>query len=184
MNDTIRSQFSGKLQANYKHGIIEPQQRGNAYTTVRVPGNPGTQRGSIIITGSTRSKTSLRRRDSISSQNIETFFKRQAPSSITTFSATEFQKRYQNEDDSKTSTETPKESPSRAEIGIRSFLERYSLPRVVKTSQDGDALLLFKYLEDYTSVIGTRVSVKRKKDALLNDNNNVLYFPDGYQGKD
>lgn len=65
------------------------------------------------------------------------------------------------------------------EFGSRDFLERYSLPRVVRVS-DGEPLLLYRCFDSFTKVQARAILGKKGKEKA---DDNVLHFPEGYSGK-
>lgn len=69
---------------------------------------------------------------------------------------------------------------SRHELEARDFLERYSLPRVVKVG-GGEPLLLYRCFDSFTKVQARGLIGKKGKEKA--DANNVLHFPEGYSGK-
>lgn len=65
------------------------------------------------------------------------------------------------------------------ELEARDFLERYSLPRVVKVS-GGEPLLLYRCFDSFTKVQARGLIGKKGKEKA---DTNVLHFPEGYSGK-
>lgn len=65
------------------------------------------------------------------------------------------------------------------EFEARDFLERYSLPRVVRVA-DGEPLLLYRCFDSFTKVQARGIFGRKGKEK---EDGNVLYFPEGYSGK-
>lgn len=65
------------------------------------------------------------------------------------------------------------------EFEARDFLERYSLPRVVRVA-GGEPLLLYRCFDSFTKVQARGVVGKKGKEKA---DANVLHFPEGYSGK-
>lgn len=65
------------------------------------------------------------------------------------------------------------------ELEARDFLERYSLPRVVKVG-GGEPLLLYRCFDSFTKVQARGLVGKKGKEKA---DGNVLHFPEGYSGK-
>lgn len=65
------------------------------------------------------------------------------------------------------------------EYQVKDFLERYSLPRVVRVA-GGEPLLLYRCFDSFTKVQATGLYGKKGKEKI---DNNVLHFPEGYLGK-
>lgn len=65
------------------------------------------------------------------------------------------------------------------ELSARDFLERYSLPRVVKVD-GGEPLLLYRCFDSFTKIQSKAVVFKKGKERV---DDNLLHFPEGYSGK-
>lgn len=65
------------------------------------------------------------------------------------------------------------------EYEARDFLERYSLPRVVRVG-DGEPLLLYRCFDSFTKVLARGIVGKKGKERI---DDNILHFPEGYSGK-
>lgn len=65
------------------------------------------------------------------------------------------------------------------ELEARDFLERYSLPRVVRVG-GGEPLLLYRCFDSFTKVQARGIVGKKGKER---PDGNVLHFPEGYSGK-
>lgn len=78
------------------------------------------------------------------------------------------------------SSATNTTSSSGSELEARDFLERYSLPRVVRVA-DGLPLLLYRCFDSFTKVQARGLHVKKNGKEKL-DEVNVLQFPEGYPG--
>lgn len=66
-----------------------------------------------------------------------------------------------------------------AEFEARDFLERYSLPRVVRVA-DGEPLLLYRCFDSFTKVQAKGLLGKKGKEK---QDGHVLHFPEGYCGE-
>ncbi|KRT83727.1 hypothetical protein AMK59_4768 [Oryctes borbonicus] len=64
------------------------------------------------------------------------------------------------------------------EFDARDFLERFSLPRVVRV-ENGEPLLLYRCFDSFTKIQAKGYVGKKGKEKL---DSNVLYFPEGYSG--
>ncbi|GJQ81057.1 hypothetical protein Trydic_g21865 [Trypoxylus dichotomus] len=64
------------------------------------------------------------------------------------------------------------------EFEARDFLERFSLPRVVRV-ENGEPLLLYRCFDSFTKVQAKGYVGKKGKEK---PDSNVLYFPEGYSG--
>lgn len=64
------------------------------------------------------------------------------------------------------------------EFSARDFLERYSLPRVVKID-GGEPLLLYRSFDSFTKIQAKAVFFKKGKEKI---DENLLHFPEGYSG--
>ncbi|KAB0804867.1 hypothetical protein PPYR_01837 [Photinus pyralis] len=80
---------------------------------------------------------------------------------------------------------TPSVSPNsteernrRPQYEARDFLEKYSLPRIVRV-EDGEPLLLYRCFDSFTKVQARGVSSKKGKEKA---DLNTLHFPEGYPG--
>lgn len=65
------------------------------------------------------------------------------------------------------------------EFEARDFLERFSLPRVVRV-ENGEPLLLYRCFDSFTKVQARGYVGKKGKEK---PDINLLYFPEGYSGK-
>ncbi|KAK9883981.1 hypothetical protein WA026_004917 [Henosepilachna vigintioctopunctata] len=65
------------------------------------------------------------------------------------------------------------------EYCARDFLDRYSLPRVVKID-GGDPLLLYRCFDSFTKIQAKALIIKKGKEKV---DENILHFPEGYSGK-
>lgn len=65
------------------------------------------------------------------------------------------------------------------ELEARDFLERYSLPRVVRIG-NGEPLLLYRCFDSFTKVQAKGILGKKGKEK---PDENVLHFPEGYSGE-
>ncbi|EFA07091.2 uncharacterized protein B4 isoform X1 [Tribolium castaneum] len=82
--------------------------------------------------------------------------------------------------------DTPDSTKSRASTGsesgheyeARDFLERYSLPRVVRVS-GGEPLLLYRCFDSFTKIEARGVFGKKGKEKT---DGQILHFPEGYSG--
>lgn len=83
--------------------------------------------------------------------------------------------------------DTPDSTKSRASTGsesgkeyeARDFLERYSLPRVVRIS-GGEPLLLYRCFDSFTKIQARGICGKKGKEKT---DANILHFPEGYPGE-
>nr|XP_022913776.1 uncharacterized protein LOC111424471 [Onthophagus taurus]XP_022913777.1 uncharacterized protein LOC111424471 [Onthophagus taurus] len=66
----------------------------------------------------------------------------------------------------------------RQEYNAKDFLERFSLPRVVRV-ENGEPLLLYRCIDSFTKVQATGFIGKKRKEKM---NGNQLFFPEGYCG--
>ncbi|XP_063905198.1 uncharacterized protein LOC135124218 isoform X2 [Zophobas morio] len=69
-------------------------------------------------------------------------------------------------------------SDSGQEYEARDFLERYSLPRVVRVS-GGEPLLLYRCFDSFTKIQARGVFGKKGKERT---DGSILHFPEGYSG--
>lgn len=82
------------------------------------------------------------------------------------------------------SRSTPQTSPNSTgdrktqEFEARDFLERYSLPRVVRVS-NGQPQLLYRCFDSFTKIQARGLTGKKGKEK---HDNNILHFPEGYSG--
>lgn len=65
------------------------------------------------------------------------------------------------------------------ELEARDFLEKYSLPRVVRVA-GGEPLLLYRCFDSFTKVQARGLIGKKGKERA---DMNILHFPEGYSGK-
>lgn len=79
----------------------------------------------------------------------------------------------------RTSPESTGDRGRHHELEARDFLERYSLPRVVKVG-GGEPLLLYRCFDSFTKVQARGIIGKKGKEKT---DTNVLHFPEGYSGK-
>lgn len=84
------------------------------------------------------------------------------------------------------SRSTPETSPGSTgdrklqEFEARDFLERYSLPRVVRVG-NGEPQLLYRCFDSFTKIQARGLSGRKGKEKQ--DQNRILHFPEGYSGK-
>lgn len=80
---------------------------------------------------------------------------------------------------------TPQTSPDSTgdrklqEFEARDFLERYSLPRVVRVS-NGEPQLLYRCFDSFTKIQARALTGKKGKEK---QDSHMLHFPEGYSGK-
>ncbi|XP_017768395.1 PREDICTED: uncharacterized protein LOC108556697 isoform X2 [Nicrophorus vespilloides] len=82
--------------------------------------------------------------------------------------------------DSRTTPDTSPESTGdrKLDLEARDFLERYSLPRVVRVA-GSEPLLLYRCFDSFTKIEARAVYTKKGKEKT---DTNVLHFPEGYNG--
>lgn len=78
-----------------------------------------------------------------------------------------------------TSPESTGDRGRHQELEARDFLEKYSLPRVVRVA-GGEPLLLYRCFDSFTKVQARGLIGKRGKEKA---DTNILHFPEGYSGK-
>jgi hypothetical protein len=86
-----------------------------------------------------------------------------------------------------TKDDTPDSTKSRGSTGsesgheyeARDFLERYSLPRVVRVG-GGEPLLLYRCFDSFTKIQARGIVGRKGKEKA---DGNVLHFPEGYSGR-
>ncbi|KAK4885758.1 hypothetical protein RN001_002029 [Aquatica leii] len=77
-----------------------------------------------------------------------------------------------------TTPNSTEERHRRQEYEARDFLEKYSLPRVVRVA-NGEPLLLYRCFDSFTKVQARGILGKKGKEKA---DLNVLHFPEGYPG--
>ncbi|KAF5304825.1 hypothetical protein FQR65_LT07842 [Abscondita terminalis] len=77
-----------------------------------------------------------------------------------------------------TTPDSTEERHRRPEYDARDFLEKYSLPRVVRVG-NGEPLLLYRCFDSFTKVQARGILGKKGKEKA---DLNVLHFPEGYPG--
>lgn len=97
----------------------------------------------------------------------------------TDYSVSESLKNNSNSKTSQTSPDSTEERNRHQDFEARDFLERYSLPRVVRVEK-GEPLLLYRCFDSFTKVEAKGVTGRKGKEKV---DSSSLYFPEGYSGE-
>lgn len=77
------------------------------------------------------------------------------------------------------SPESTGDRGKRQEYEVKDFLDRYSLPRVVRVT-GGEPLLLYRCFDNFTKVQARAIAGRKGKEKTESQ---ILHFPEGYPGK-